>query len=94
MSDEEFLISMKNRLLLLELERTGPAWWLWLKRNLLLVTNDVTLTGFEAERLLTLSGGPADAVDSLSVNAFYSLGFEQYQELVFRAETSMIPARA
>lgn len=84
LSDQDFLIAMRNRLLELEREMAAPAALRWVKRNLFRIAEARTsLPGLDLKRLLRLAG--KEARDDLRNDLRYPVSYDQLNHLVSAA---------
>ncbi len=84
LEDEAFLISMRNRLRMLERERSAPAFWRRIKGLLFGSPEKNEVTGFELKRLKRLAGEMPP--DSLPDYGYVDLPYEELRRLVAAGE--------
>ena len=80
LEDEAFLVSMRNRLRMLERERAAPAFWRRFKGMLFGAPESNEIAGFELKRLRHLAGEPPP--ENLPDYVSVSLSYEELLRLV------------
>ena len=86
LEDEAFLVSMRNRLRILERDRSAPAFWRRFKSLLFGAAESNEIAGFELKRLKRLAGEepPEDLPDYVQVD----LSYEELLRLVTAGEAA------
>lgn len=92
LGDEAFLISMRNRLLVLERERAAPEFWRAIKALLFGASEETALSGFEIKRLKRLAGEAEP--DSLPDLTDVDVSYDELKRLVSATESAERQDRA
>ena len=87
LEDEAFLISMRNRLRMLDRERSAPAFWRRIKGLLFGAPEKNEVTGFELKRLKRMAGEMPP--DPLPDNRYVDLPYEELRRLVAAGEAGL-----
>lgn len=86
LEDQAFLISMRNRLRMLDRERSAPAFWRRFKALLFGAAERNEVTGFELKRLKRLAGETPP--ESLSDYRYVDLPYDELNRLVTAGEAA------
>ena len=87
LEDEAFLISMRNRLRILERERAAPAFWRRFKSLLFGRAESNEIAGFELKRLKRLAG--EEPLENLPDYARVELSYEELLRFVTAGEEAL-----